>query len=81
MDHLAANCTKPLNNHLLMLAENPYNLTPDESCILLMQGIHPSINEVPEDEFALTDWAAVYVLNSQMEDEEQHSQASHSDSA
>ena len=81
MDHLARNCDKPLTNHLLMLAENPYNLTADESCMLLMQGIHPSINDVPEDEFALDDWAAVYVLNSQMEEDEQHSQTSQSDSA
>mgnify|MGYP000709681521 CR=1 FL=1 len=79
MDHLARNCDKPLNNHLLMLAENPYNLTAEESYMLLMQGTHPSINDVPEDIFALDDWAAVYVLNPKMEEEEQDSQTIQSD--
>ena len=79
MDHLARNCDKPLSNHLLMLAENPYNLTSEQSHMLLMQGNHPSINDVPEDEFALDDLAAVYVLSSKMENEEQYS--SQSDSA
>ena len=80
MDHLARNCDKPLNNHRLMLAENPYNLTADELYILLMQGVHPGIEDVLDDEFALDDWAAVYVLQSQMEEGEQDSQMSHSDS-
>ena len=62
-----------------MLAENPYNLTSEQSHILLMQGNHPSIENIPENEFALDDWAAVYVLNSKMEDEDQYS--SQSDSA
>jgi hypothetical protein len=79
LEHLARNCDKPLSNHLLMLAENPYNLTSEQSHILLMQGNHPSIENIPENEFALDDWAAVYVLNSKMENEDQYS--SQSDSA
>jgi hypothetical protein len=63
-----------MTDHLRMLAENPTRLTTEESHILLMQGVHPDIDDVLDDEFAIDDWAAVNVLQSQMDEEEYYAE-------